>query len=232
VNIPSADYMFYDINIIIIKEILFMWQEKKYDKRIMRSLLLSLICMIQRNTNIYTLFNQYNQLISALTELNTLNNINEKYDYVVNKFNPTIEILDTGKSYERQNIRIATSFNFYLDTILCKHIQHIIIVKYLTEIKKGADVSKFRYKKYCDYLLEIHKNIETNASNYGVSAYIAVTPYSEIIRDLEKIYNENFDVFEKKMISIVSDIAIILEGIIDSNIKNINLSFENITELF
>lgn len=232
VSIPSADYMFYDINIIIIKEILFMWQEKKYDKRITRSLLLSLICMIQRRTSVSLLLNQYNQFSTTLRELNNINNVDGKYNYIINKFSPFIEILDQGKSYQRRDLKIPSTFNFYLDTVFCKHIQHIIVTKYITDIKKSIDVSTFRYKDYCEYLLAIHKDIEVNARDYGVNSYTAVTPYTEIYLNIENIFNDNFDTFEKNILAIINNIIVILEGIVDSNIDIVNLSFDDIKELF
>lgn len=232
-SIPSADYMFYDINIIIIKEILFMWQEKKYDKRILRSLLLSLVCMIQRKINFSTLLTQYNRFIDAMKNINSFGDLDDKYRYVVAQFNPQVSILDKNKSYERQNIEItANNFNFYIDTIFGKHVQHIIITKYIMDQKKGIDVSKFKYKDYCDYLLAIHKNIETNAAIYGVNSYTAVTPYSEIYKNIETIYSENFDLFEKNIIKIVDVIATILTGITDSKIQSVDLLFNDVTDLF
>lgn len=83
VKIPSSDYMYFDLSLILYEQNIFSWNDKKYKKRIKRLLYIGLINLFSRGENIINLINQYKELFKDYAYLKTSSNIN--IDYITNK---------------------------------------------------------------------------------------------------------------------------------------------------
>ena len=183
--IPSANYMFYDIAEMLLADNMFIWDDKKYEKRIARIIYLSVICELSDNKTITELISDYTQFKTFIERYNNKADYDE--DNIIDKIygeikaekkeggNPMVVInndqmiipainkIKPTKLLRLQNKKI----NFFIDTFISNYNESIILIKYFKDtylsVASSTTGSKLtdEHLKYCQFqneLLELIKN--------------------------------------------------------------------------
>src|SRR6185437_1037619 len=154
-EIPSPHYMFQDLCTIILKQAIFPWEDPKYQKRIKRVFIITIICLLEDNVSATNMLdNIYRPINKLFNELNKINTLSEKLEYIKNdyeiiidpnknKYNEKMARLLTSDisdklrknfALEHQLITIKNNSQYkskYLEFILSKYIEIILILQYL-----------------------------------------------------------------------------------------------------
>jgi hypothetical protein len=209
-TIPSANYMFYDIVEMLYIDNMFIWEDKKYGKRIGRLMYLSIICELSQGTTIDKLINDYTKFISFISEQN-INSIDD-FDLNINKIYEKIKTVKTEKMIVINNEQVINprihnirptkilklaenKINFYLDLFISNYYESVILIKYfkhnnpsqqLNETHGSAtqDVLEPEHFNYCEYQNQLLKDIENKIMLQKRMAnqnnYMFSTDYSEL----------------------------------------------------
>ena len=183
--IPSANYMFYDIAEMLFADNMFIWEDKKYEKRIRRLMYLSMICELSNKKPINALLSEYQEFNALFVNFNRIlgefiqrsektNFIEQIYEKIKNdKENPMIiksneQMITRDINNLRETKLMALKekkINFFIDKFISNYYETIILIKYfkdtyasvLTTSSKLSD-EHFEYCKYQNELLELIKN--------------------------------------------------------------------------
>ena len=152
-RMPSPAYMFTDIATILFYDALFVWEEKKYDKRIKRLFYIILTCLVNEKSvrEVHDIYLSIKQFFVLVNNLKTIND----------KLNPL-----------RIHFEISSSpLKDKLNKLLGKSIKQEIIIDHLEiKLKNDSPLKKLKFfefliEKYIEMLI-IGEYILSNQSNY------------------------------------------------------------------
>jgi hypothetical protein len=206
--LPSADYMFYDISGMLFADNMFIWEDKKYFKRIGRLMNLAIICELSRGTTVTKLIGDYNNFSEFVTTYNkstydNTNIIDKIYNEIITgtlikvtnntpMINNTITTIPQTKLLELNRTDGTYQINFFIDKFIANYYETIILLKYFTDSNMnytsentGIDTTlKDTLKAYCEYQntlltnIQNKKNIKHNMVD--TKTYLGMVDYESI----------------------------------------------------
>lgn len=143
VQIPSPEFMFIDILVILYHESLHPWDNLKYVKRLNRLIYLALLCLVNENDvqdverifkNVRDLFIQYNNANSCDNKLKIISNyeIIKADDFNNNK---TDMYTNIDVNYYQIKLNDTIHYSKYFNIIIQFYIRSILIINYITKGK-------------------------------------------------------------------------------------------------
>ena len=226
IDIPSFYYMFYDLSDMLFVENIFPFESKKYEKRIRRILLLSLICIYNDGENtddIIKYFTHFKNIINKNKDLL----VNDKY---YNMPHDNINILPMHKhnnqEYSQFNILKLNNdiIYFYIDIFLENYYHCILIIKYLLN-----DPIEQKYIDLCDSVFLKSKKLEEGI-NFSPTSIIPFSEYQKA--DRINNYIEELSKYEIYLIKSIDEILNFLEEVKKKGIDNIISDYSNLSQLF
>lgn len=192
ITIPSAEYMFNDIALMLFDDNIYAWEDLKYFKRIRRLLYLSLVCLYDAHSKLplQDIKNMVDKYIALFRELENMGNIDDKLNKLAGHYSisnwkhseyikKSIQII-TDPSIVVTSLDIVTGslYKFdYFEYILGNYIRMLITSKYIIH----NDVVDPMQVQLCKYMLEIHKAVVDNAA-------LIPKNISPITTTIEKVY--------------------------------------------
>lgn len=196
-KIPSPQYMFGDICGMLFIENNFVWEDKKYAKRIKRLINLSLVCMYDDGAKTREINNTYKKYHKLFTDLANISGIKEKLKLLVNEYSiKDYEYNDVIRKRISKNVtekfmqldmktrlvKINKNSNYYakyLEFILASYIRTLIICNYILNNEVyGCD------PVYIQDQLQVNRIIELD----NVYTYINPNVVFTASPNLESIY--------------------------------------------
>lgn len=173
-TIPSPEYMFSDISQILLIEQLFPWEDKKYEKRIKRILLLSLISLYSQNKTSDHILDNFNTMVKKIEDIrNTplngnlsdkINVIDDMFDVIISPFDAQlkkgINRVKDIKDLTYDNYVIEIKQQYKRDLKFTKHILSNILHCMLIINYVRYGIINNKHKKYVEYLLNIYRMYE------------------------------------------------------------------------
>lgn len=115
-RLPSVYYLYYDLEAILMRQNVFIWEDKKYGKRLLRLLMLALYASIKDNLTIDYIFNNVKLLLDLFNNTRKLPN-NKKLQSLHN-----IYYISQNKIYLKNNYNMqyfGELIEHYVHCILC-----------------------------------------------------------------------------------------------------------------
>jgi hypothetical protein len=178
-TLPTAQYLYFDLAALLTAECIFIWEDKKYGKRLFRWIFMALAASIRDNHNIVVVDNIVKGILMFIEDMSTLTSIHHKLDAITNMF--TIKdnkiVLTTGK-YD----------NPYFKRILINYLQCIVCASYVLGNQK--------YKGYCDEVFKYSINYkEVPGTMFLTKKFDIYTShdqlyYFELVSELERYMME------------------------------------------
>jgi len=173
-KVPSPQYMFGDIAVILFEEHPFIWHDQKYAKRIQRLFILILLSFYQdglTTNDIYEIYSNIETLFRHLTAADNLRSRLEifqgQYNIIVNphgnKINENSRVY-YGDKYHELNIehlllRIKSDSPYhykYIEFLLSNYIRMILIGNYIINNNVNSSDQEFvRYELFPNRLVEL-----------------------------------------------------------------------------
>lgn len=192
-RMPSAKYMYMDLANILFLQNIYIWDDIKYKKRVMR--LFKMIFVI------YAKDNKTNECMKDIIKfINIINELQKKKDtvgklnYLKQQYDPEYDIIQSQiESFSKvifPKLKQNT-INFYLNNIIEKHINHLIILNNLTNDDNSVVTPDIEYWN------SIKENINQCANINGIN----------IVNTLENLKNNiendksDSDNFEKLLLA-------------------------------
>ena len=226
IDIPSMYYMFFDVSDMLFVESIFPFEAKKYEKRIRRLLLLSLICIYNEEEETNAIINYFTNF-KIVINMNKDLLINDKYNNIPHD---NINILPMHK----HNNQDYTEFNilklknetiyFYIDIFLENYYHCILIITYLLN-----NPIEQKYIDLCNSVFLKSKKLEEGINFTPTS----IMPFSEYQKaDQINNYIEELTEYEKYLIKSIDEILNFLEKLKGEGIKNIKSDYSDLSQLF
>jgi hypothetical protein len=228
IDIPSADFMFTDIAMILFADYLFPWVDLKYKKRIKRLLLLSLICQFMQNTNISIIISHFQLFFDFFQQFLNLD-LQHKFDFLPHSSihtNFRTHTINNGQDIHARILNIDPRINFYIDIIIANYFENIITLMYF---KHHSD-ELFLYKNYCDICFNISKNIN---SQTHLDGSIGVLPFDQYSNS--NFIDQHFlklQKYENDVLSVINSILLFLNYLKSFNVNTLNITYDDIDQLF
>jgi hypothetical protein len=210
--IPSIYYFFIDIYRILCLEPLFIFLDKKYDKRIKRILNIIIICLIYDGVNNRNIIIDYTNLLNILTA----NIIHRDIDAYYNNINhpnliiysiPNVTFHNIPNNYDIFKYNI--NHNYYLTLLMGNYYETIIKLYYITHNGiHGVNPHDIRYNNYCDLFFDTCKRMDIGDHD-ALNASFNIFSY-EFIRSQYDKYFEDFKKYEKLLIEYINKLIVFL----------------------
>lgn len=198
-DIPSPQIMFADICNMLFIDNKFVWEDKKYLKRIKRLLNLSLVCLYDDGYTTREIIKAYAIVLDLFKQLNNVHDIKSKiglvandYEIIINKYNDDINqklrhnFTRKYMSLDIKNhiVKIKDSSKYksrYLEFIISSYIRIIIICNYILNNEMiGAD------DRFIQDQLQINRIVELP----NVYSYINPNVVFNSTPTLESLYQQ------------------------------------------
>lgn len=200
IRLPSIYYVYYDLEAILLRQNIFVWEDKKYGKRLLRLIIIALHASISDNANNKEIINNINIILDLFNNAKKI-----KYNSKINMFNDKYIILENKIILNKQyNIKyFGELLEHYIHCLIC--IDAIINKNMNNNYIKQVFEPNINYKPipgslYLTQPMEYYYSISRN--NY----YDKLLEFeNEIIKYLQII---------SQILSIMSDKQIKLDNII------------------
>jgi hypothetical protein len=198
-DIPSPQTMFADICGMLFVENKFVWEDKKYQKRIKRLLNLSLICLYDDGYTTREIIKSYATVLDLFKKFNSLQDIKAKmdlikndYDIVTNPYNDTLN-RKLSHNFTNKYVNLGINSNLvvikssskyksrYVEFIVAVYIRTIIICNYILN-NEIIGVSE----KFIQDELQINRIVELS----NVYSYINPNVVFNATPTLESLYQQ------------------------------------------
>lgn len=198
-KLPSVYYLYYDLESILIRQNVFIWEDKKYQKRIFRLIMLGIYALLVENIKI-------RQLLTILGIINIFfKNLKSKITF--------LDKYAIVKQYVKiVNDKIKINYNEikqdlqYLEIVIEHYAQCIIILNNLfINSNENSEFVKNIFKYNIDY------------KEVPVSLFLT-KPFNYYLEKDKNYYFEQIINYEDKMIEYTNSLMIIFNAIIDQNI--------------
>ena len=194
-KIPSPQYMFADIAVILFCDALFVWEENKYDKRIKRLFYITLVCLINEKSiqYIHDIYSSAKQFFVSTNNLKTirdrLNMLNTHFKISENPLKDKLNNL-LEKSLKQQTI--------------VKYVNHLQIKLKNNSPFKKLNFFEFLIEKYIEMLI-IGEYILFNRSDYSEFCKDKLIVFF-LVDHAEDYFNNNIIILVKGLKSIYKEI--------------------------
>lgn len=189
-KIPSPHYMYKDLATMLFTDAMFVWEDKKYAKRIKRFLYQTLICLTSDKIITTQILDKFNTIKESFTDMQNLVDIDDKLSYI----SPYVNVIDHPQNDEITEIFNNTMkrnindfdikqlvFNNPSKYANCHYIEHVLL-KYIEMLVVGNYLltNRTNYGSYCShklkflYLLdnrEHYFNTDITTTIYGLSTF-------------------------------------------------------------
>lgn len=169
INIPSPYFLYSDLLYILTYQNIFIWEDKKYEKRLLRFIMMTFYCLL--NDNIPT---------EKIVEY-----INTILDFYYN----SSKLFNQAFTIHNNEIQLADRYNInYLD-IFIKHYIHVVLCYKFIYNQSLSDIEY----KYCQnvfkYNINFKKDPEAIMITKPMTEYTKI-PQNEFMDDFKKYCNE------------------------------------------
>lgn len=208
ISLPSPEYMFFDIAKMLFIEPIFAWGNPKYEKRMSRLFLLSIITCLNENITISNIIAHFNKLKQLLLEFSN-KTIDDKYILLMNKINTNKIMIDMIQldNTDGNILQLTQEYtNFYLDKIISNYFDSIIFLKYLN-LKNGEKIND-NHMNYCRKSFKIVNEFRTTDGT-EIMDFENLNKFKSGIAD----HNGNIIKYENSIINKIDDMINILNEI-------------------
>ena len=230
IKLPSAEYMYYDIILILFIENIFVWYDRKYKKRFNRLFILLLISLLnydKYHLKVKDIKKMFTELLSFFKNEST-KDLYTKTNNIIN--DKSIDFLDVivDEIDRKKNIRLLCFNNpkihLLVDYIISGYYETILILNNIKPICKQSD----EIDKHCKHVLRLSKECDTNPNIYTeINGFIRIPKFSKLL-DAYDTYTTELNKFIEIIINILNDIISIID-VIDDDFK---FNIEQLDNLF
>ena len=186
-RMPSPEYMYMDLANLLFLQSIYIWDDLKYLKRVTR-LFQMIFAINAKNKTLHKCKSNLTIFRDTINILQKKNNISDKLYYLINNYKPTYEVVQ-HKEKDFSEVKFPKlqqgAIDFYLDNIIEKHINHLIILNNLTqEISDNTE----EYK----YWESIKENIKHCNTSEGINI-VNILEKLKINIEIDKLNSKTFE---------------------------------------